>query len=62
MIVVLVARAVNTQGEAWGPLASTLVIFGGGLALSTAAAMLSWWLTERPYFGWTRTRNAASRT
>jgi peptidoglycan/LPS O-acetylase OafA/YrhL len=58
MIVVLVARAVDVQAPAWGPLASTLAIFGGGFALSAAAATLSWWLTERPYFGWVR----ASRT
>jgi peptidoglycan/LPS O-acetylase OafA/YrhL len=58
MIVVLVARAVDVQAPAWGQLASTLAIFGGGFALSAAAATLSWWLTERPYFGWVR----ASRT
>lgn len=61
MVVVLVARAVDVPSEAWGLLPSTLVIFGGGFALSVAAAALSWWLTERPYWGWTRARTI-SRT
>ncbi len=60
MIVVLVARAVAAQGETWGPLPTTIVIFGGSFALSATAATLSWWLTERPYFGWVRA--GASRT
>jgi len=60
MVVVLVARAVAVHAAAWGLVPSTLAIFGGGFALSVAAATLSWWLTERPYFGWTRTRNTTS--
>ena len=62
MIVVLVARAVDVPGEAWGPLPTTLVIFGGGFVLSATAATVSWWLTERPYFGWVRAGSAANRT
>ncbi len=60
MIVVLVARAVDAPGERWGLWPSTLVIFGAGFALSAAAAALSWWLTERPYFGWVRERAGAT--
>lgn len=62
MIVVLVARAVALHAAAWGLVPSTLMIFGGGFVLSAVAATLSWWLAERPYFGWVRGRAAASRT
>ena len=57
MIVVLVARAVHPHSEAWGALPATLVIFAAGLVLSAAAASVSWWAAERPYFA----RRAASR-
>jgi peptidoglycan/LPS O-acetylase OafA/YrhL len=61
MIVVLVARAVAPHAAAWGMGPSLLAIFGGGFVLSAAAATLSWWLAERPYFDWVRGR-AFSRT
>ena len=56
MIVVLVARAVAPHGDAWGALSATLLIFGGGFVLSTAAAALSWWVAERPYYRKTTNR------
>jgi len=62
MIVVVVARAVAPHGAAWGLLPSTLLIFGGGFVLSAAAATLSWWLAERPYFGWVRAEAVTRRT
>lgn len=57
MIVVLVARAVMPYGEAWGALPATVAIFVGGFVLSAIAAVLSWWVAERPYF----VRRAVSR-
>ncbi len=57
MIVVLVARAVTPHGDAWGALPATVVIFGAGFVLSVAAAAVSWWVAERPYF----VRRAVSR-
>ncbi len=50
MIVVLVARAVTPHGDAWGALPATMVIFGAGFVVSVAAATVSWWVAERPYF------------
>lgn len=61
MIVVLVARAVTPYGEAWGALPATMVIFAAGFALSVAAAVVSWWVAERPYFA-RREAGRASRT
>ncbi|MEO6566416.1 MAG: acyltransferase [Casimicrobiaceae bacterium] len=61
MIVVLVARAVTPHGDAWGALPATVVIFGAGFVLSVAAAAISWWVAERPYFA-RRADVPASRT
>ncbi len=60
MIVVLVARGLTTHAAGWNPWLATAALFGGGFALSFAAAKASWWLTERPYFLWVR--HSASRT
>jgi exopolysaccharide production protein ExoZ len=50
MIVVLLARVVAAHAAPWGAVPSTLLIFGGGFALSVVAATVSWWVAERPYF------------
>jgi peptidoglycan/LPS O-acetylase OafA/YrhL len=60
MLVVLVARAVTGHVDALGALGATLAIFAGGFAVSALAATALWWVAERPYFAWTRTRNAVA--
>jgi len=60
MLVVLVARAVTGHVDALGALGATLVIFAGGFAVSALAATALWWVAERPYFTWTRARNAVA--
>ena len=60
MLVVLVARAVTGHVDALGALGATLAIFAGGFAVSALAATALWWVAERPYFTWTRARNAVA--
>jgi len=60
MIVVLVARELAAHAGAWHPWTVIATLFLGAFALSVAAAGLSWWLAERPYFAWVR--GGASRT
>jgi hypothetical protein len=54
MLVVLVARAVDSHAEELGPIAATLAIFGGGFVASAVVATALWWIAERPYFAWVR--------
>jgi exopolysaccharide production protein ExoZ len=62
MLVVLVARAAEAHAGAWHPIVTTLVIFGAGFAVSVAVATALWWVAERPYFAWARSRSDRRRT
>ena len=52
MIVVLVARVVDTHAAALGVVGGSIAIFVAAFALSVVAAQALWWLAERPYFQW----------
>lgn len=58
MIVVLVARAVDTHAAGMSPVTVTALVFAAGFVLSAVAACASWWLAERPYFARSRKARA----
>ncbi len=56
MLVVLAARVAAAHLDTLGVPGAIAVIFGGGFAVSAAAAIALWWIAERPYFAWVRRR------